>query len=366
MTQNETINILIVDDESLVRDVLCRILATEGYNVVGSEDGERALTLLESTEFHLVVSDIMMPGMSGLDLLEAITRLYPEVAVLMLTGMNDRNVGKQALRMGAYGYLIKPFRRNEVTINVANALQRRKLNLLSAQREKALADQVQESIREVRAREQEMVLRILSAVSHRDQETGTHTRRVGLYASVIAAAIGWETEQVNNIRLAAPLHDVGKVGIPDNILLKPGRLTAEEFDIMKKHCTIGAKMLDGTPVAPLRIARNIALSHHERWDGSGYPHGLCGEAIPECARVVAIVDVYDALVHDRIYRPAFPEHKAVSIMMEDNRKGLYDPKIFEAFLDNLPQMRTIRNAVKEPNVQELVPDWRKQVSRIAS
>jgi putative two-component system response regulator len=264
----------------------------------------------------------------------------------MVTAVDDRNTAIEALTLGAYGYVTKPFNKNEILINVANALERRRLTLLSLEYERSLEEKVRERTQEVREREQAIVLHLISASGYRDDETGAHIRRIGLYSAVLAKHLLWNEEAVQAMRLAAPMHDVGKIGVPDGILLKPGSLTAEEFEVMKTHTIIGACILDNAGVPLLELARDIALSHHEKWDGSGYPQGLVGEAIPEAGRVVAVMDVYDALVHARVYRPALPEEEVLS-MMTDGKGSHFDPRIFEAFLHLLPEMRRIRNQVKE-------------------
>jgi putative two-component system response regulator len=356
MNQDNSAKILIVDDEQDIRTVLSRFLAMEGHSCSTAKNSKTALNLLNNRDFDLVVSDVMMPGMSGLELLETITNLHPETAVMMVTGVNDRNIGQKALQLGADGYLVKPFRRNELVINVANTLERRRKDLLKIEREKALRKEALARTEEVRAREDEMVSRIMSTIGHRDHETGSHVKRLGMYAALVADALGWHKQMVNDVRLAAPLHDVGKIGIPDSILLNPGKLTKEDFEVMKQHCRIGAEILEGTEVRSLCIAKDIALSHHERWDGSGYPLGLTGKSIPESARLVSILDVYDALVHDRVYRPALPESEAINIMTHEFNQGLYDPEIFKCFLALLPQIRAIRlNVVEQPLFQDNHP-----------
>lgn len=333
--------ILVVDDETYICDLLSRWLTGEGYACDTAESGEAALELMAAKDFDLVVSDIIMPGMSGLDLLTVMKPLYPGVAVIMATGLDDRNTAILSLELGAYGYMVKPFDKNEVLINVANALERNRLRMLSEEYEQILEAQVEQRTREVREREDEIIIRLLSATGYRHDETGAHVKRVGLYAAEMALKLGWNRDAAERIRLAAPMHDVGKIGIPDIILLKPGRFTLEEFEVMKKHTEIGAHILDGSRVPMLQMARDIALSHHERWDGSGYPHGLIGEAIPESARIVAVVDVYDALVHERLYRPALSEEEALTIMIAGG-KNYYGPEIFDCFMSLLPALRHIR------------------------
>jgi putative two-component system response regulator len=353
LEKHET-RILVVDDEPYVCELLSRWLTSDGYQCESAYSGHDAVKALESGAFQLVVSDIMMPGMSGIDLLTIIKTLFSDVAVIMVTGVDDRKTAIMTLELGAYGYVIKPFDRNEIIINVANALERRRLRLLSEEYERGLEDQVQQRTTEVREREEEIILRLISATGYRDDETGSHVRRIGLYAAEMAKALGWSTREIENIRLAAPMHDVGKIGIPDSILRKPASLTVEEFEVMKAHAEIGAQILDGSDVPLIRMARDIAHWHHERWDGSGYPRGLVADDIPECAAIVAVVDVYDALVHDRVYRPAFSEEKALGIMLAGDGEYFGD-RIFDCFLDLLPALRLIREKVQDEARSEALP-----------
>jgi putative two-component system response regulator len=339
--------ILIVDDEPYVCDLLARWLTADGYHCASAFDGQTALRLLETHEFHLVVSDIMMPGLSGLDLLKIIRKRFPKVAVLMVTAVDDRKTGILTLELGAYGYIIKPFERNEILINVASALERREMALLSQQYELNLSEHAHRHDLEIRRRD-EIVLRMISAQGRRHGETGGHIRRVGRYASALAKAVasGWTLRALEDIGVAAAMHDAGKIGIPHRILHKPGKLTTEEFDIMKTHTQIGKRILGDSDSPLLRMAGDIAFSHHERWDGTGYPQGLAGEAIPESARIVAVVEVYDALINKRLYRPAFPEKEALSMMTQQSGKQ-FDPRIFDAFVGILPEIRRIRDEIKD-------------------
>ncbi len=343
---NNDTKCLIVDDEIFIGEILSRWLTAEGYTCVTATNGEDALNLLNSDSFQLVICDIMMPGMSGMDLLTIIKPLFPDVAVLMVTAVDDRNTAVLTLELGAYGYIIKPFDRNEILINVVNALERRRLTILSHEYERQLEIKVQERTAELRRREEEILYRLTSATGFRDHETGAHVNRIGLYSAEMARALGWREDEIRDIRFAAPMHDVGKIGIPDKILLKPRSLTPEEFRIMKRHTEIGAKILDGATAPLLRMARDIAWRHHERCDGSGYPDGLVGDAIPMAARIVAVVDVYDALVHTRIYRPAFTDEQALSIMIAGDGEYFGDD-VFDCFLSLLPKFREIRAEIIE-------------------
>ncbi len=338
--------ILIVDDEQIVSDVISKSLQTEGYVCEIADCAEKALELLAEKDYSLIISDINMPGKSGIELLAIVRKDYPTVAVIMVTAVDDRKTALQALQLGAYGYVIKPFDLNEIAISVANALERRRLSLESKEYETRLENDVRTRMADINRREEEICLRLTAACEFRDEETGSHIRRLGLYASVLAEELGWPSKAVDEIRIAAPMHDIGKIGVPDNILLKQGKLTAEEFEVIKMHTIIGGKILSGSEISLLKMARDIALSHQEKWDGSGYPYGLKGEDIPESARIVAVIDVYDALVHKRVYRPALSEGEAIQIMSQD--KGThFDPRVFDAFLRVLPKLRQIRMEVKD-------------------
>lgn len=348
-TENSISKILITDDEPAVCEILCRWLMAEGYTCSTAFSGEQAMRLLGDHDFELVVSDVLMPGISGLDLLEFIRNRFPEIAVILVTGIDDRDTALSAVQLGAYGYVIKPFKKNEILINVSNALERQRLRSLSQQYERILEARVLDRTAEVRRREEEIIFRLLSTAAYRDDETGEHIRRIGLYSSLMARNLRWEGQSVDEIRLAAAMHDIGKVGLPDNILKKPGNLTREEFEIMKTHTEIGSKILGGSDVPMIRMAAGIARSHHEKWDGSGYSKALPGDAIPESGRIVAVADVYDALVNDRVYRPAMSETEAIAIM-NDGKGRHFDPRILEAFFDLLPEIRRIREQVKEEAV----------------
>ena len=338
--------ILIVDDEPYVCSLLARWLAVEQYECHTADSAGEALELLDQGGFSLVVSDIMMPGTSGMELLAAMKERHPDVAGIMVTGVDDRKTAIRALELGAYGYVTKPFDQNEVVINVVNALERRRLLLESQRYERSLEEKVREQTQDIRVSREEITLRLVAAQEYRHDETGAHIRRIGLDAEAMVRGMGRSEEYAELLRLSAPMHDVGKIGVPDSILLKPGKLTGDEFDVMKTHTTIGARILEGSNVPVLNTSRDIALRHHERWDGSGYPDGIEGEDIPEAARIVAVVDVYDALVNNRVYRPAFLEEKALAIMSEEKGEH-FDPEIFEAFLDVLPVIRDILGEVAD-------------------
>lgn len=212
--------------------------------------------------------------------------------------------------------------------------------------EERLEEEVSKRTVAIRERESEIAGRLIYAAGYRDEETGAHIRRIGLYAAEIGRQLGWSAYQVDDIASAAPMHDIGKIGIPDAILKKPGRLTPAEYKVMQAHTRIGADILSGSDVPMVQMARDIAGCHHEYFDGTGYPNGLAGDDIPISARIVAIVDVYDALVHQRVYKEAMPEDQAMALMTK-LRGRQYDPEIFDLFVSLLPAMRTIRKRVRD-------------------
>lgn len=219
-------------------------------------------------------------------------------------------------------------------------------NLLTKEK---LELEVHRRTQQIREREEEIAIRLISAAVQRDEETGAHIRRIGLYSAEMAKEPGWPMSHVDDIKLAAPMHDIGKIGIPDKILQKPGRLTEDEFAIMKDHSRIGGEMLAGSGISLLNTASIIANYHHEKWDGSGYPDGLKGKEIPEAARIVAIVDVYDALVHERVYKKAFSETKALAIMDEMAQDHL-DPDLFAVFLSIIDRIREIKDRNQDEEI----------------
>ena len=337
--------VLIVDDEPYIRELIQRCLELEGYECNTAPHAEAALAELDADAYQLLVSDIHMPGMSGMELLATVRTRHPDLAVLMVTGVDDRKVGIQALRLGAFGYLIKPFDVNELAINAANALQRRQLTLLSQATQDRLEGEVRRRTTQIRRREEEIALRLVAAAEYRDPDTGAHVRRIGLYAATLAQLLRWPASRIDDLRVAAMMHDIGKIGVPDSILLKPGPLLPDEFEILKQHTVIGGRILERSDIPLLEMAREIALWHHERWEGGGYPGGFGGERIPESARIVAVCDVSDALVHDRVYRRALPEPQVLELM-RGQRGRHFDPRMLDAFLGQLDAFRDIREQVQ--------------------
>jgi putative two-component system response regulator len=276
----------------------------------------------------------MMPSVNGIELLGMVKKKLPDLAVIMATAVDDRKTAVEAMRLGAYGYIIKPFYLNEFLINIENAIERGRLHRENKMYTELMGTRVLEKTADIRNREEEIALRLTSAAGYRDEETGEHIKRIGLYSAVMAENIGLSHEEVSNIKAAAPMHDVGKIGIPDHVLRKPGDLSPDEFEMIKEHPKIGACILGGSKIPLLKVATDIALYHHEKWDGSGYPAGLSGKDIPLAARIVAVADVYDALSNDRVYRSLYPKEEVFQIMKE-KRGTHFDPEIYDCFLDCL-------------------------------
>ena len=337
------IRILVVDDMPIVRVTLRRILEKEGYSCREASEGGEALDLLSEEPAELLLCDIQMPGMGGLDLVRALQPRIPEPSIVMVSSVEEAETAIECIQLGAFGYVHKPFHPREILVQVSSALRRRMLEIEHRDRERVLAQKVREQTREIRESREEVSLRLISASEERDNETGMHVRRIGLYAAAMGTVLGWNQDWVDQIRAAAPMHDIGKIGVPDAILQKPGPLTEEEWIVMRQHSTMGARILRGSRVGFIKMAAAIAQSHHEKWDGTGYPEGLWGTDIPIEARITAIVDVYDALSHRRAYKQSWTEEKVVETLRE-GRATHFDPELLDLFLANFDMMRAIMMA----------------------
>lgn len=335
--------ILVVDDVPIVRVSLRRILEKEGYDCVEASDGDEALERIEQDAIALVLCDIHMPGRSGVDVVKVLKPRIPQVAIVMVSGEDETGIAVECIELGAFGFVHKPFQPREILVQVKSAFRRRMLEIEHLDRERILAQKVREQTLEIRESREEIALRLISASEERDNETGAHVRRIGLYAAEMAVLLGWSQEAVDAIRSAAPMHDIGKVGVPDSILQKPGALSEAEWAIMRQHPTMGARILKGSKVPFIEMAARIAACHHEKWDGTGYPQGLKGEDIPIEARMTTLADVYDALSHRRHYKEPWPEAKVVEILQE-GRGTHFDPTLVDLFLEHLEVMRSILEA----------------------
>lgn len=326
--------VLILDDEHAYITLLEQILGSAGYqNVKSTMVPSDALALFPLYEPDIVLLDLHMPQMDGIEVLRKLQLLVPAgefVPMLMLTGDMSQSVRKEALANGAMDFVTKPFQVGEVLLRIRNLLQTRMLHKELRLRNQDLEARVQERTKELEQARLDILERLARAAEFRDDATGEHTRRVGGVSHLIACELGLSAAEADTIGRAAMLHDIGKIGIPDNVLLKPHPLSVEEFELIKQHTVIGREILAGSPAPLLRTAEDVAYTHHERWDGSGY-HGLSGESIPLEGRIVAVADTFDALVNDRPYRTARSMTAAMK-EMRSQRGAQFDPAVLDAFL----------------------------------
>jgi len=338
------LNLLIVDDEAVSLRRLQYFLEAWEHNVITAVNGIDALKKFNNNNIDIIITDWLMPEMDGPELVYNIRRQKnetPYVYIMLLTVKEEKEgIVKALLDREADDYIVKPFDpdvlRARLNVGMRAVRLERKLKKYSYNLEKLVRRQT----RVIRHTQEETIIRLLTALESRDQETGGHVRRIALSSVVIATAANWPSNKIDDLRLAAPMHDIGKIGVPDSILLKKGPLTETEFEIIKTHTTIGGQILGDSDIPMLQIAHDIALYHHEKWNGTGYPSGIAGNMIPESARIVAIVDVFDALSHDRVYKKALPEKEVIKIMKKE--KGThFDPRFFDLFIKTLPELMDI-------------------------
>lgn len=326
--------ILIIDDHQANIEALSRILRSAGFvSVNATTDPMVGVTLVQTWAPDLILLDLHMPKLDGFGVLDAIRPQLNAgyLPVLMLTADSTDETKRRALAGGAKDFLTKPFDATEARLRIENLLETRSAYTTIRNQNELLEQRVAERTRELEEAQVEILQRLAAASEFRDDDTGEHTHRVGHLAALLAAESGLPAAQVDLIRRAAPLHDVGKIGIPDSILLKPGRLTQAERRTMRTHAAIGAAMLAGGHSALVQMAERIARSHHERWDGKGYPDCCAGERIPMEARIVAVADFFDALTHKRPYRRAWSVEKAIAKIAAE-RGSHFDPVVVDALL----------------------------------
>ncbi len=346
----KTARILVVDDERLSLVLLERLLRAAGYsNIVLIQDPLTFMEIYEAEPTDLILLDLEMPGLSGFALIEQLAARRDPLTppILILTAQHSREYRLRALESGASDFIVKPFDQAEVAARVRNMLDVQIAHRLAHDQKTILERLVCERTQQIRLTQLEIVQRLSRAAEYRDNETGEHILRMSHISALLARHFGWDEERVELMLHASPMHDIGKIGIPDRILLKPGRLDPEEWAIMQTHATIGGEILDGSKSELIRLAREIALTHHEKWDGSGYPQGLAGEAIPESGRIVALADVFDALTSARVYKPAWKVEDALDWIRQQSGKH-FDPRLLGIFFEILPQILEIRERFKDP------------------
>lgn len=336
--------ILIVDDNDANILLLENILRQRGYrNVVACNDPYQVTALHNEHQFAIILLDMQMPGLDGLGVMNALRAAAPEryLPVLIITAQTDSELRLRALSLGARDYITKPLVVAELSQRIRNLLEVELAYRDRLAQAAILEAKVRERTRELEESQKEILHRLALAGEYRDNETGNHVQRVSRSSKALALAVGVNEDAAEMIFHASPMHDVGKIGIPDDILLRPGRLEGRDLQIMRTHVEIGGKILDEHNAPVMKMAHAIAMAHHERWDGKGYPQGLSGNGIPLEARIVAICDVFDALTSVRPYKPAWPIDDAVNYVRE--QAGMhFDPELSKAFLGILPEIISIR------------------------
>ncbi|MFN2643523.1 MAG: HD-GYP domain-containing protein [Burkholderiales bacterium] len=343
--------VMVVDDQSTGRAILEQVIRGLDERVL-VEGFARPLDAVVWATRHvcdLVLVDYMMPEMDGIEFVKRLRALpgYEHVPIVMITVHDDRKVRYAALDAGITDFLTKPVDARECLARCRNLLTLRRQHIALEDRRRLLEHMVEDATREVREREKETLLRLARAGEFRDEETGYHLIRMSRYSRLIANAIGLEPDEAETVELAAPLHDIGKIGIPDQILLKEGKLDAAEWQVMRKHPVIGHEILKGSASKYVRMGALIALAHHEKYDGSGYPNGLVGDHIPLCARIVAVADVYDALTSVRPYKSAWPTDQAFEYVASEAGRH-FDPRMSQAFGGLKKEVLRIHSEWRDP------------------
>lgn len=339
--------VLILDDQSTGRAILEKIILQVSDNIVVSDfsDPLKALKWLETNDVDLIITDYRMPEMNGLDFIRNIRKQErcKNIPIMMITVVSEKEVRYEALEAGATAFLTRPIDQIECRTSCRNLLQLHQQHLIIQDRANWLAHQVDIATQQIVQREQETIICLAKAGEYRDEGTGNHVLRMAKYSRIIAEALGTFTEEeCKDLEYAAPMHDIGKIGIPDRVLLKPGKLDPDEWEIMKQHSAIGHSILSNSKSKYMQIGAVIALNHHERFDGKGYPNGLKGTEIPLIARIVTVADVFDALVTTRPYKPAWSTEGALDYIKQQSGLQM-DPQCVEAFFSRINEIKKIQS-----------------------
>ena len=345
----KTARILIVDDEPANLKLLERLLNAHGYqNTDPVNDPRDVIAHYQLQRPDLILLDINMPHLDGYQVMELLKALNDPLLppIVILTAQHGKSYLLRALSAGARDFVTKPLDTNDLLMRVRNLLDAQLAHRMMHDQKKVLEEIVQARTEELRRTRLQVVQRLGMAAEYRDEETGSHILRMSHMSALLARSIGWSPAACELMLHASPMHDIGKIGIPDAVLLKPGKFEPNEWEIMKTHAAIGGKLLAGDDSDLLRMAREIALTHHEKWDGSGYPEGLSGEDIPMAGRIAALADVFDALTSVRPYKKAWPVEDAVKFI-EENRGRHFDPMLADVFLEKFPEILEIRSRFDE-------------------
>ena len=351
MTRENKGVVLVVDDDPHVLTATALLLNDRGYSTRACQDPRDAVRKLREDEIDIVLSDIKMPNITGIELLKKIHEVYPEMPVVLMTAYAELEIALDAIRQGAFDMIVKPYSSEYLLFTIDKAFRYKTIMNMEKNYKKILEETVNKrteelaaALRELKEASIETIKRLTVVAEFRDTDTGTHILRIGEYARRLAEVLRMPGDFAEAISLTSMMHDIGKIGIPDSILLKKGPLDQDENVIMKTHTTIGHRMLSGSSHHNLQMAASIALTHHERWDGFGYPRGLKGEEIPMEGRIAMICDIYDSLRSARPYKPAFEHEKAVKIITEGDGRtmpGHFCPDVMAAFKENVQAFKEI-------------------------
>lgn len=337
--------VVIIDDEFTSRAILDKVVRSVQKNVIVKTfaDPFEAMEWIRSNQPDLIMLDYMMGGMTGLEAVQKIRRIasLEGVPIVVVTSLEEREIRYQVLDAGATDFITKPIDPYECRVRCRNMLSLRMQQKIILSRSQFLEYRVADATMKIHQREQETLFRLAKAGEYRDQDTGDHILRMARYSRLIAEALGLPLDRCDLIEAAAPMHDIGKIGMPDNILLKPGKLSTDEFDVMKAHPLVGYQILQNSPSKYLSLGADIALGHHEKYDGSGYPYGRKGDNIPLEARIVSVADVYDALTSKRPYKQGWTSAESLAYLT-DQRGSHFDPDCVDAFLSQFGKVSSIQ------------------------
>lgn len=357
MQEEKQGTVLVVDDDIYVLESVSLLLKEFGFDTVQCNRSIEAMNLFGGNKIDVVLSDIKMPEVTGTELLEKIHNMYPDMPVILMTAYADFETAVDALRKGAFDFIIKPYNAVQLLHAIKKAVKYCKLIKMEKQHKKILEEMVKKRTKELadamamlKNMNNELMHRLLTVAEYRDTDTGYHIARIGMYAELLSKELGMSSDFIQTISFASPMHDLGKIGIPDSILLKPASLTQDEFEAMKQHTVIGGKMLENSSFSHIQMAASIAMDHHERWDGSGYPLGKKGEEIPIESRIVIICDQYDALISRRPYKKPLTHEEVVEILVEGDGRTKpehFDPEVLKAFISVAPEFLKIYRLQKD-------------------